>query len=539
MNESLEKDVASAKDIVEGILKAKKLMRMYPANNPMHINASAGIFEKFNDFFNVHRDIAFKVTMNSLLYKDQQVYHKSDKDDNLAFFFFKDGIREISFMNGIDQQELEEFINILNIDFETDAPDDDIVTLLWDRDFKNLKYFVDQDFLGNWEVTSDSQSSDEKVLSAHKDALKKKPEKAVIQVELTESDFRYLADEMQKQNQPKLQKIIIILFESLYHTEETNYAREIIDIIIESIDYCIQESDFGKASYILNKLKSMAEDENRGIEGKRSLQTVYDKINSRHLIEKLSKPLDNPSDIDKEGFLAFAGHMDERSISSLIYLLGKLETIKGRYLVIDVLVQLGQQDINEVAKGLQDSSWHVVKNVAHVLGEIADPDSIALLVKTLSNSDHRVRKEVIIAIGNIRSSRTIRYLESTLTDNDKSVRLTAARTLGNTKTGDARKLLLSELSKKNFSEKDFSEKKEFYRIIAGWQEQDVKDFLIKTLNTKKFFKRAKNDENRACAAYALGLVKDIDAIKSLEIAGKSKNRVLRELSSAALKQLKG
>ncbi len=538
MNESLEKDVASVRKIVEGILKAKKMMRMYPPNNPMHINASAGIFEKFNDFFSVHRDIAFKVTMNSLLYKDQQVYHKSDKDDNLAFFFFKDGIREISFMNGIDQQELEEFISILNIDFETDAPDDDIVTLLWDRDFKNLKYFVDQDFLGNWEVASDSQASEEKVSSAHKDALKKLPEKAVIQVELTESDFRYLDDEMQKQNHPKLEKIIMILFESLYHTEETDYSREIINIVIEIIDYCVQESDFGKASNILNRLKGMAEDGKSGNDVKRSLQAVYDKINSRHLIDKMSKPLDNPSDMDKEGFMAFAGHMDERAISSLIYILGKLETIKGRHLVIDVLVSLGQQDIDEVEKGLQDSSWHVVRNVACVLGKIAAPDSIGLLVKTLSHSDHRVRKEVIIAIGNIKNSKTTRYLGSTLTDNEKTVRLTAARTLGNTKTGDARKLLLSELTKKNFSEKDFSEKKEFYRIIAGWQDQDVKDFLVKTLNKKKFFKKTKNDEDRACAAYALGLLKYADAIKPLENASKSKNRVLRELSGAALKQLK-
>ncbi|MCK5506265.1 MAG: hypothetical protein KAJ10_13960, partial [Thermodesulfovibrionia bacterium] len=287
LNESLEKEIEAARDVVEGILKSKKMMRMYPANNPMHINASKGIFEKFNNFFELQSSITLAVTMNSLVYKNEQVYHKQEKDDNLAFFFFKDGLREISFLKDLEQQELEEFINILNIDFESDAPDDDIVTLLWDGDFKKIKYFVDQDFLGNWEVTNDSEISNEKVASAYKDAFKKETEKKVIQVELNESDFRYLADEMQKQDQPKLQKIITIMFEALYQTEEIGYVKEIISIITDIMDYCVQESDFKNAAYVMNTIKGIIEDGTFGDEGVKSFQLVFNKINSKSFIEKM------------------------------------------------------------------------------------------------------------------------------------------------------------------------------------------------------------------------------------------------------------
>ena len=43
------------------------------------------------------------------------------------------------------------------------------------------------------------------------------------------------------------------------------------------------------------------------------------------------------------------------------------------------------------------------------------------------------------------------------------------------------------------------------------------------------------DETKACAAHALGILKDKESIPLLETAGKSKNKLLRESSLAAIK----
>jgi HEAT repeat protein len=45
------------------------------------------------------------------------------------------------------------------------------------------------------------------------------------------------------------------------------------------------------------------------------------------------------------------------------------------------------------------------------------------------------------------------------------------------------------------------------------------------------------DETKACAAHALGILKDKEAIPLLEKTGKAKNRVLRESSLAAIKKI--
>jgi len=62
--------------------------------------------------------------------------------------------------------------------------------------------------------------------------------------------------------------------------------------------------------------------------------------------------------------------------------------------------------------------------------------------------------------------------------------------------------------------------------------------MNQTLNKTKILKRTKNNESRACAAYALGLVKDKDAVSALEKACKSANISLRRFASEALRKIK-
>ena len=38
------------KDIVQGVLKAKKILRMYPRNNPIYFKILTEIYEKFKNF---------------------------------------------------------------------------------------------------------------------------------------------------------------------------------------------------------------------------------------------------------------------------------------------------------------------------------------------------------------------------------------------------------------------------------------------------------------------------------------------------------
>ncbi|MBI4698162.1 MAG: HEAT repeat domain-containing protein [Nitrospirae bacterium] len=159
------------------------------------------------------------------------------------------------------------------------------------------------------------------------------------------------------------------------------------------------------------------------------------------------------------------------------------------------------------------------------------------MIKILSHTDERVRKETSKAFAGFRSADTLPHLKNALKDKAPTVRITAARTLGVLKTPPAKKILLDELSAGNFSSADFMEKKELFGALSSWQDDEVKDFLLKTLKRNKFWKK-KNDETRACAAFTLGMIGCREAVPILEKTINSKNILLKKHSQAALQQLK-
>ena len=48
----INEDLKAAKEIVQSILKSKKIIRMYPANNPIYVKTIEDCFARFNEFFN-------------------------------------------------------------------------------------------------------------------------------------------------------------------------------------------------------------------------------------------------------------------------------------------------------------------------------------------------------------------------------------------------------------------------------------------------------------------------------------------------------
>ncbi len=140
----IPEDIKVAKDVIQSLVKAKKIIRLYPENNPIYAKTIEENFSKFADFFNYRDELTLKITQNEMLLDSVQVYHNSESEDNFALFFFRDGLRELSFKEGLSREELEEFFKTITLDFDREDSEDDIVTLLWEKDFQNIKYIVDE-----------------------------------------------------------------------------------------------------------------------------------------------------------------------------------------------------------------------------------------------------------------------------------------------------------------------------------------------------------------------------------------------------------
>lgn len=544
----ISEDTRLARDILQNIIKSKKTLRMYPQNNPVYAKTLEDLYARFGDFFHFKGDLTFKINQHSIFHDSEEVYQNPEKDDNIALFFFKDGLRELTFRQGLLLEELESFMKIIAMDFDREAVDDDIVTLFWEGDFQNIYYVVDDTFL----LDADGEGYEERAVTAAKqqvsdiDGLMKayveefieEDIKDVSVIPFSDKDLQNLMKELEHDSSNKIDKLTTILFEMFYHAEEMSAILEdTLKFFRETITFSLKEGNINTVIQIMKRAKEILEDPLSTEGMKKHIRMLLLYPGSDDALGTLGEVLDSNLIIQDEIFTLYIELLDRKAIMPLVKILGEIQTLRGRKKVMDALVFLGRQDIKTLASALNDQRWHVVRNIISILRKIRDKGSVEYLLKAMRTEDTRVKKEVIKALADLGGQEVIRPLKEHLSDPDAGVRIESARALGTIGSIAAKKILLEKISDKMFKEKDIEEKKVFYEILSKWKDEEVFDFLIGTLKKGSFLWWDKNYEEKACAAFCLGLLGNKNALPYLQKYNDSKNQLLREFSQSAIRKL--
>ncbi|MFI5293711.1 MAG: HEAT repeat domain-containing protein [Thermodesulfovibrionales bacterium] len=541
MSEELKK----AKDIIQSFLKSKKILRMYPSNNPIYINTIEDDFKKFKEFFYFKDELCLKIKQNEIFFDSEQVYVSLEKEDNLALFFFKDGLREITFRKGLAMEEMEDFLKIISLDFNRDALEDDIVTLLWEKDFQNIQYLVDETVLADEDDYEESavnaivekKPDQDSLMKAYEDAFKEELVHDVSIVPLSDKDLQLLMQEFDKDSEDKTDKLTDILFEMIYLQPSKEDIEDIVRFFVNAIEYAVGRGNIQLVTRILSRFRKMVEDRNEDEERKRLAKKILLLAGSEAIINLLGEILDSGQEMEEKLFEDFVKFLDKNAIVPFMKILGELKSIHARKIVIDALILLGTKDITTLAKGLSDSRWYVVRNIIYILRKIGDKRAVDYLLKTVKHGDIRVKKEVIRALGELGGGGVLQALRDCLEDAEIQVRSAALRALGNIKSEAPKRIIMNKIADKTFKDKDFEEKKEYFEVLSQWKDDEVYASVVGIFKKKTFLGRAKNDENRACAAYCLGLLGNKNALPILNKYRNDGNKLMQELIFSAMKRL--
>jgi len=162
-----EQTLGLVRDIFRTLTKTVKTFNVYPNDNPIYRKFAADLFEKFSAFFEANEELPVEVRQHSLWYREQEVFHSEERTDNVALLLFADGIRQISFHRGLTPDEVVVFIEILMRAQGVETRDeDDIVTLLWEKNIKSMSYRavedrVDENLLLDEEIVWDGPQDEE------------------------------------------------------------------------------------------------------------------------------------------------------------------------------------------------------------------------------------------------------------------------------------------------------------------------------------------------------------------------------------------
>jgi HEAT repeat protein len=532
-------------DFLQTLLNAKKMVNLYQKNNPMYSKAIDNLFTKATDIFQQTGDIIVQIEPQALLVNNEQVYSSKEQHNNFAFLFFKEGLRELTFTKDVTKEELEDFLNIISLD-DKELLDNDIVSLLWDRNFKSIKYVVDEDVYAEedgYESKATQQVLEQstpldKIMAAYHDAFTAEDVTHLEMESPSESDYEDVKIRLERDSETKLYKIINIIFELFWQAKDKDELKVITSIMKNVVGYLVNNGNIENLIDILKKISINSNDEDVPVEIKESLKEVVYHAGSPDLIRAMGPFIDNRTDIDEETLNEFAASLENNAIRSFIELLGELKNYAARKMVIHILTEIGRKDISVLLDGLADRRWYLVRNLVLIIKQIGDMEAAYKLITKVKHTDIRVRTEVIKTIGDLKITQAISFLEESLDAAEQQVRISAVRAIGHLRSEKAKQILIQKIKEnKAFIDKNYDEKKIFFEVLSLWKEDDVAEFFSGFLKINSYFSRKKLYETKACAAYALGRIGNSEYLPLLKKHERSSDPVLRENVRIAIRSL--
>ena len=128
-------------ELVNGIMKAMRAFQMYLPNNPIHQRAADNLRAAFPPVWAVLDELVLQVRETELVWEDQVVYEQLQKSESFAWLLYKDGLRLLTLTRGVEADEIQRFLEVVNrARFLPPDASDDLLTLLWEQDFHRIQY---------------------------------------------------------------------------------------------------------------------------------------------------------------------------------------------------------------------------------------------------------------------------------------------------------------------------------------------------------------------------------------------------------------
>jgi HEAT repeat protein len=545
----------AAQEVVNLLIKAIKIFCIYPPDNPIPKEFRHNLFRKLTEFLDENEELKLGIDQSRLLFEDKVILKEEKKDEGVAFALYRDGIRELSFHKGVEQEELFSFLEAISSCLKSSLPEDDLVTLFWEKDLPHIKFSAVDEFLTEdiSDLPQPAGTKDLKQLYYSEIDLNESRTKEVelparIQVErfLRDLDLvpqqelnelKFLLDK-DKSFEP-LKEMFFILKEVLSGDKEFSDFSETVLLLEKLLDSLVGQEDFYLASEVLLLLKNLEEAESGAGQTHRAerIKEALNRAGDKERMKALTQILNQNPRLDLFSARKYLSLLGRNTVPHLVDMLGELENFATRSMVCTVLENWGEKSIEFLSKGVYDRRWYVVRNIVGVLGRIGSPLAIPYLKRTIGHEDLRVRKQTLEALSRIKGEEVNSILLSILEDPEEKLRVRAARFLGERPSQEAFEFISNLVSRKEFRDKSQEEKKILLETLARTGKDEAVNLFKKMVLKKTWFKKEKQKETSYLALKALASVNTPSSLEALKELSSSGSRKTRQQANQLLEKL--
>lgn len=550
-------EIRQLKKVLELVEKAEKAYKIYPPNSVVLNDFIDRAHLHMTEFLEEFGNIQVTVLPSEFRYRGERVFQAEVRDSSLTFKLYESGLRFLAFFPGIEREEIVAFCDVMKQIRHVDEDEDNVVTLLWEKEVPHITYLVmDREMEGGGaDIDHIPDPVGERNEMVKKIALRELSEgidERQIDPDLLPGDEEAqrtrsvygLSEEDQEamkgllefeKNYSPVYDFVELLFQIFGMEQSDETYLDMVKILEKILGALATRGDYRLCSSILGELKEFIQKAELSDERREAFEAVIAEIGSPYRIDEAVERLAEVEGEDVEAVFQFLDQMDSSSLPHLCTVI----TDDHEQEFMKIVNRMAQENPGIVTECLKASQPEVLKTMLRLLSGEAARESIGAVSALLRHPEPTVRAEAAATLGSTGMPKSGNFLMPVLDDPDRQVRKAALKHLVELSGERAFNAVLAKIEDKEFSNQPFHEKRELLAAACQADPDRGVPILRRLLEKKSLFNREKNTETQQCAAMALGELASTEAIDVLQKLSNSKNKVVRDACSLALKKALG
>ncbi len=520
----------TVKRLFTSLLLTVKNLSLYPPGHTICTNSINQFHTQLSAFLNKYKTLKLEIERDKIICQGEVISEGIPEEGTLHYTFFRDGIRWLELMDGVEQKELTDIFLLINKYTKLSAePEGDIVTAFWEIQFPHMQYEVAELLWEGDQGTenfSDLISGDSSLNRNTEPVMREKEFEGDPPIDMSEvvltAEEEFALQEMirMEENSDRTSYLDALLDSLLQHREEMNFSK-ITDALSEEFTLSLGRKDFIITLKILQGLQYVLDICREELPWTEDLiKDFFQKVSN---VEFLASLKDIWAQVDPDDAAVIRDIfivLDPKAVKVLLSLLSQSLPAPQKKILLDLITLLASENDQTLELALNNANENLLERLVPVIAKMEDGQALKYLVKLSRHSSGRIRYEATRGVLLLEPSR-IKDMLNLIDDKEDSIRQLVLEHMGKSQDDAVEEFLISYIKKNKSGNIDANYIIQCFRILGKCGSLHSVPFLRETLLKWGFLPGSRRAILRRGAAIALNALGINQADEVLERAGRS------------------
>ncbi len=491
------------KEFTKSLGKAYRAFKIYPEGHEIPLIFLRELWEKIRELFRWKPEISFIIDERRLLDPAGNViYEEKASEDNIAWIFYRGGLRGVSIAPGVTSDEVKEFLEAISKKALIEKDPYAFIALLGQKNLENFQFELAEDYIKSMDFPipetmedilehKDVEPTGEPMDEESEEIIEQEDTSIMLQarevVEITKDEEEYISKEIEEeQGEDKLTKSVNYLLYCLNFEKDAEWYKKILRGIEEYIYRSLSKGDIGKSLKIV-KLLQMFEKNYMATDITKSsyIEEIYRSLGEKENIDYI---LNSDNNLKPEFVTEYISMLHPDAVSIIMPKIPNLKSNQLKNALVLGISQISGLRPNHLEKYLKleanERNKPIITFALSVLAKVKFKDLIPMVIAYKDSPDSEIRRAVLETLVDIGTVQSYNAAMSFFDDEDENVRLIAYQLFKKYNPSKLKKVLKDKLLSKELDDLSFVEKEILFNSAISLDDPEITE-LLKNIITRK------------------------------------------------------